>query len=313
MRKRDVLAIGMAVADVIIKPVDTLPPNGGLNTVSTFFLTSGGVASTFSHDIARLGLNSGLVATIGDDLLGGMLLQSLIRDRVDVSLVRKTEELPTGGTVVLVDSRGERSFYHYPGASLKLIGPASVPIEGYRHIHLGGSPLMPEYDGEQGLRLLIEARNKGVSTSIDTVYSPEGNWEGTRSLLKFTDIALPSFNEALRLAETDSPIDQARYLIDRGVHIAVIKLGEQGALILEKGCAPLSIHPPAVEPIDNTGAGEAFCAGFICGYLKGWDIIRTADFAVSCGALATQSLGGPLMIDSIHDVELWMAKNPVTS
>ncbi len=313
MRKKDVLAIGMAVADVIIKPVDALPPSGGLNTVSTFLLTSGGVASTFSHDIARLGLKSGLVGTIGNDLLGEMLLQSLIRDRVDVSLIRKTDEWPTGGTVVLVDSRGERSFYHYSGASLKLIGPSAVPIDGYRHIHFGGSPLIPEYDGEPGLTLLAEARRLGVSTSIDTVYSPGGNWEGTRELLKLTDIALPSFHEALRLAETDSPLDQARYLIDRGVQIAVIKLGEQGALILEKGCAPLSIHPPAVVPVDNTGAGEAFCAGFICGYLKGWDITRTANFAVSCGALATQSLGGPLMIDSMDDVERWMAANPVTS
>lgn len=313
MAKYDVLAIGMAVADVVVKPVDGLPPKGGLDTVETFVITSGGVASTFSHNIARLGLKAGLLATIGCDLLGQMLLQDLIRDGVDVSLVRQASELPTGGTVVLVDSRGERSFYHYPGASLKLLGPDSVPVEAYRHIHLGGSPLIPEYEGIHGLKLLSEARNKGVSTSIDTVYSQTADWEGTRQLLKMTDIALPSYDEAVRLTETDDPIDQARYLVDRGVRVAVIKLGEQGALILEKEGAPILVHPPSIVSLDNTGAGEGFCAGFICGYLKRWDTIRTASFAVSCGALATQSIGGPLNISSMHDIECWVRDNPVTT
>ncbi|PSR35625.1 MAG: hypothetical protein C7B44_13230 [Sulfobacillus thermosulfidooxidans] len=313
MAKGDVLAIGMAVADIIIKQVDKLPPKGGLEQVERFVVSTGGVASTFSRNAARLGLQVGLLATVGKDLLGDMLLSELRGDGIDTSLVLRQPDVPTGGTVVLVDSQGERSFYHYPGASLKLLAPSYVPLDAYRHIHLGGSPLVPEYDGLQGLKLFADAHATGVSTSIDTVYSKDGNWEATRELLRMTDIALPSYQEALELTGTQDPLDQARFLIDRGVEIAVIKLGEQGALILPRGGSPQFVHPPKIHPIDNTGAGEGFCAGFIFGYLNQWDLFRTSQFAVACGALATQTIGGPLKISSPNDIEEWMCRNGMTA
>ena len=84
---------------------------------------------------------------------------------------------------------GERSFFHFPGASHQFPGPC--------HVHLGGSPLISAYDGPQGLAMLTRARDLGVSTSLDTVGNVNGSWELTRTLLAEIDLAMPSWDEAI--------------------------------------------------------------------------------------------------------------------
>ncbi|MHB1685539.1 MAG: carbohydrate kinase family protein [Bacilli bacterium] len=289
----DVLAIGMTGADVLIRPVDHLPPAQGLQLIQDLVFATGGVASTFARDCARLGLSVSLAGSVGKDAFGRLVIQEMQSDGIGLEYFLQHEDLPTASTVVLVDSAGERSFLHRPGAADRLVDVAEIDVRAYRHIHLGGMPLIPGYDGNKGLDLFRRAHEAGVSTSIDTVFSPLDRWSATREVLPETDIAMPSHTEAVRLTGEEEPLRQAAYLVDCGVKIAAIKLGEQGAIFLAEGQRPFQAIPPRTAVVDTTGAGEAFCAGFMYAWLTGWDLTASAEFAVMCGSYATQTLGGP--------------------
>ncbi len=290
--KIDVLAIGMTGADVLVRPVDHLPPAQGLQLIENLVFSTGGVASSFARDCARLGLSVSLAGSVGKDDFGRLVMKDLQSDGVGLEHFLQHDDQRTASTVVLIDSAGERSFLHCPGAADRLIDVAGIDVTGYRHIHLGGVPSIP-CDGVKGVELFRRARNAGVSTSIDTVYSPLDRWNGTREVLSETDIAMPSHQEAAKLTGEEEPPRQAAYLLNHGVRIAVIKLGAQGAVFFTQGQRPFQAIPPHAAVMDTTGAGEAFCAGFVYAFLNRWDLIASAEFAVMCGSFATQTIGGP--------------------
>ncbi|MBB6670803.1 carbohydrate kinase family protein [Cohnella nanjingensis] len=307
----DVLAVGTALVDILVGQVNQIPDPGDLKLVTQFGVATGGVASTFARDCARLGLATGLVASVGNDPLGELLIRELKSDGVRLRQIRHDERLATGGSVVLINSNGERSFLHLPGASIQIASPELVDVTKCRHLHLGGTPLLPEYDGPRGEALFRRARLHGVTTSFDTIMNESG-WEQTRRLLPFTDIAMPSYEEAFLLTGYRDPADQAHFLLQAGARIAVVKLGSEGAWIADADRAFMAIPSEEIKAIDTTGAGEAFCAGFVYGLLFDWNLEKTAAFATACGSLATQAVGGPTAIESLEKVLKWLDRYPVT-
>ena len=302
----DVLAVGMAGVDILIGPADALPPPNGMRMMREMKFSTGGVASTYARDAARLGMSAALATGIGGDLFGELLSAEHAKDGVDLTFSLRSGGLPTAGTVVLIDSAGERSFLHRRGAADRLIDPARIDGRLFRHVHIGGQPLVPEYGGEAGAAFLRRMREEGATTSMDTVFSALDDWAPARALLPELDVALPSYEEAVPLCEGErDPLRQLQYMLARGAAAAAVKLGAEGAVFAARGEAPFQIRPTPVRTVDATGAGEAFCAGFTYGWLAGWELERSARLAVACGALATQELGGPDALRPVADVFAW--------
>lgn len=288
----DVVCLGILVADAIARPVDDLPARGSLGLVEELSLRGGGCALNTASVLAGLGLEVGVAGKVGADSLGDFLLGLLDERGLDRRGVVVDPGVATSASAVLVDSSGERTFLHLPGASATLRAEEldrSYLFSG-RALHLAGALVMRELDGEPAAAILAEARKLGLLTSLDTVHDATGGWARALPCFPHADVVTPSLAEAQALSGRDEPAAAAALLHEQGAAAVAITLGERGSYVSGPGFEGI-VEPFAVEAVDGTGSGDAFAAGILHGILAGWPLERSARFANALGALATTAVG----------------------
>jgi sugar/nucleoside kinase (ribokinase family) len=129
-----------------------------------------------------------------------------------------------------------------------------------------------------------------LTTSLDANYDPSEKWIGFDELLLATDIFLANKTEALSITRSHDVESAAKQLADRSKLVA-IKLGADGAALQTKD-RTIFVPSIPVKIVDTIGAGDAFDAGFLYGYLNHWDLEKSLQLAAVCGALSTQASGG---------------------
>jgi sugar/nucleoside kinase (ribokinase family) len=110
----------------------------------------------------------------------------------------------------------------------------------------------------------------------------------------------PNLTEARGISGEHEPEDCAAWLRDRGVERVAIKMGRDGAYVLDAQSAR-HMPPKHVRARDETGAGDAFAAGLICGLLKGWPLEQAAALANSVGALSTTGIGASTALPDLEE------------
>lgn len=309
----ELVCLGIIVADVWARPVETWPPRGTLGLVEEIGIGLGGCAANTAIDFTRLGGEAAVIGCVGNDGLGDFAVNIL--EQVGVQLaVQRSESAPTSGTLISISPDGERTFLHCPGANGS-IDPARIDMDliaSARILHLAGVFVMPNFDGEPQAEVLAEAQRRGVTTLVDTVYDGAGRWMSLlQPLLPYTDIFLPSYNEARELTGEEAPGAMAQVFLEAGVELAGIKLGPEGSYFRT---AEREIRLPAypVETVDGSGAGDAFVAGFVFGWLRGWDLADIGRFANAVGGLATTATGTTRGVCSYEEtvrlLEQWEGK-----
>jgi sugar/nucleoside kinase (ribokinase family) len=135
------------------------------------------------------------------------------------------------------------------------------------------------------------ARAAGATTSIDPNWDPTERWNGgLTQALDRTDVFLPNRQEATSIARTSS-VDEAVRALLRHAGLVVVKEGERGA-VASRGGELVAVPALTVVPVDTTGAGDAFDAGFLAMWLDGAPLERCLAFANASGALSTLGVGG---------------------
>ena len=298
----DVVCLGILVADVIVRPVDGLPPGGELELVDEISMHGGGCALNTASVLVRFGLSAAVVGKVGADSLGDFVLRLLEKRGVEHAGVVRDQATSTSASVVLVDSAGERTFLHLPGANGRL-RPEELDEEALssaRALHLAGALVMPELDGLPTAAVLERAKSRGVMTSLDTVWDATGRWERLVPSLPHVDLFVPSFAEAAAVSGEQEPAAAASWLRERGVGTVALKLGPEGCYVSGEEFEGF-LAAPKVQTIDGTGAGDAFAAGFLYGRLAGWPLERSAALANAAGALATTAVGAVEGVTSLDE------------
>ena len=286
----DVLVVGDANPDLILRG-DVRPRFGQAEQLLTAAdLVLGGSASITAAGCARLGLRTALLAAVGDDVFGDVTRRSLAERDVDLRAVKAEPGVPTGLSVILSEVEDK--------AILTLLGtipalrPADVTDEqltGVRHVHVAGLYLQPELAlGLAGV--FARARERGLTTSLDTNWDPTERWESITEILAHTDVFLPNAAE-LQAVTGESDVDRAAArLIGTGTTV-VMKDGAHGARAWWPGgqCAAPGL---AVAVVDTTGAGDSFNAGFLAARLSGRAMPEAVAWAAAAGSLSTRSAGG---------------------
>ncbi len=301
----EVTCVGILVADVVGKPIENLPERGRMTLVERMELHTGGCAANTGAGLAILGVKTAIVGKVGDDGFGDFIVGRLQKFGIDTIGVARDKDAATSATMVCVDSGGERSFLHYVGANATLrLEDIDVPrVLQSKIVHVAGSLVMPQFDGEPTGELLKRAQAAGVITSLDTVWDARGLWmQKIAPALPYTDYFLPSYEEAKELADgREDPDDIARFLIDKGVKVVGLKMGDRGCYIRAADGDHLSIPALKVYAIDALGAGDSFVAGFLTGLVQGWDIEDCGRFAVAVGSCCVQALGATTGIRSFNE------------
>ena len=299
----EVCCLGILVADVVGKTIESFPPKGTLAAVERMELHAGGCAANTGIALAKLGVNTSVLGKIGDDGFGQFLSSTLERHRVGTHGLMRDATAATSATMVAVDGAGERTFLHYPGANA-VYTAADVcwpEIESCDILHIAGPFLMPRYMGDDNVAVLKQAKALGKTTALDTVWDPTDRWMSVLApCLPYLDYLLPSWEEAKRLTGRDTPEEITQVFLDGGVGVVGLKLGEDGAYVGTAQGDEIHIPPYAVQAVDALGAGDAWVAGFLCGLTHGWDLEKTAQFANAVGACAVQALGATTGIRSFE-------------
>lgn len=301
----DIVCVGILVADVLGKPVDSIPEKGKLGLVDKISLQIGGCAANVVIDLAKLGLKTTVIGKIGDDNFGKFLLDTLNSEKVDVSGLKVDKNVSISASMVMISGDGERSILHSFGANAKFgfddINPEVV--KNSKILLIAGTFLMPDFDGEGTEKLLTFAKENGVLCCMDTAWDSKGQWiKKIESSLKYLDWFLPSYDEACEMSGKTKPEEIAQFFNSKGVKNVIVKLGNEGCFVKpgnEKGYLVPAFNK--VKAIDTSGAGDSFCAGFIAGLYKGWDIPACAKFANAVGAHCIMQIGTTTGIKSIEE------------
>jgi sugar/nucleoside kinase (ribokinase family) len=298
----DVVCLGILVADAIARPVDDVPPRGALELVDEISLHGGGCALNTASALVRLGLDARVVGKVGADPFGDFILQLLDERGVDRRGVLQDSAVSTSATVVLVDSAGERTFLHLPGANGRLRREEldEDALFSGRALHVAGALVMPELDGSPTAGILEEAKARGLTTSLDTVWDATGRWERLLPSLPHLDLFVPSLAEGSAISREPEPESVAAWLRKRGVGTVAIKLGAEGCFVASEEFEGF-VAAPAVDAIDGTGSGDAFAAGLLYGHLAGWPLERAAALANAAGALAATAVGAVEGVRGLED------------
>jgi sugar/nucleoside kinase (ribokinase family) len=159
-----------------------------------------------------------------------------------------------------------------------------------RHFHLSSFYLHRALR-PQILTLFQQAKQAGLTTSLDTNDDPENQWASDLfEVLKYVDVFLPNEREAKNIAHTDD-LSQALHLLAELSKIVVVKRGSQAA-ICRSGDEQWSLAPPPVQMVDDIGAGDTFDAGFIHSYLQGAPLQDCLAFANLAAAYSVIKPGG---------------------
>lgn len=299
-----VTCVGILVADLIGRPINRFPEKGRLLLVPEMELHVGGCAHNTAVDLKKIGEEVLVVGKVGDDDLGEVIINSLKRHGIDTQGISKDSHYHTSATMVLLDDRGERTFLHYPGANqaLRASDVKDDFIQKARVVHVAGSFLMPGFDGEETAKVFARARELGVLTSLDTAWDDTGRWFSTIApVLPLVDIFISNRDEAGCISGKDGLVDIARFFLEHGAKVVAIKMGGEGSFIMTRD-EKIVVPPFRVEAVDGTGAGDAFAAGFLFGYLRGWDLYEVGRFANACGAMCVEKMGATEGVGSFEVV-----------
>lgn len=312
----DVVSVGNFCVDLLVRPVEALPEPSSLLYIEEYDLQTGGCANNCAIALARLGMGVTTVGRVGRDRTGDIVLQTLAANGVDTSHMVRDAQAATSLSVVVVRGDGERSFIHHRGATDNLARSdvsAALLGSGARALHVGGAFLLTSLDGPPLADLLAEARCRGLCTFVDTAVDGAGNQlEVVEAALPHMDYFLPSEAEARGITGMERPEDMAAYLLERGVGAACIKLGGRGCYVADASGGAL-VPAYAVEPLDTTGAGDTFTAGFIAATLRGMGLAEAGQVANAVGAMCVTGLGATSALGSWEETRDFMARTAVRS
>jgi len=273
-----------------------------------------GAPAIFIDAVARLGVKSGFIGTVGDDEFGELILTRLKNDGVDTSYVRCLKDYTTGVAFVTYFSDGSRKFiYHLSWAASGKISLNQVNedyLSKVKYLHIMGSSLSINEDSRKACYRAAEiVKDSKGKISLDPNLRPEllsieEIREICKPILSICEIVLPS-EEEMKLLTGEEDIETAcDKLLSYGPRIIALKQGKEGSVVIT---ADQRIEVPSfkIDEVDPTGAGDCFDAGFIVGLLRGWTLKKVARFANAVGALAVTKKGpmeGAPFLNKVNEI-----------
>lgn len=294
-----VVLLGDIMTDLVARLDGPLVPAS--DSPARITAEGGGAAANTASWLAGLGVHAVLLGRVGDDPAGRSASDGLRAAGVEVRFTIDPV-MATGTVIVLVEPGGERTMVPDPGANSALT-TQDLPIEAFTpgaHLHLSGYTLLKPGSRDAGLAALELARASGMTVSVDVASVGPLSTVGAQRFLGWIDgidVLFANRAEAAFLAgggaDDDDP-EQTTAVLAQHCGLAVVKLGADGASA--RTSAGAFEHAAAVQldpdsAVDSTGAGDAFAAGFLHGWLTGRSTADALRSGCTLAARAVSAIG----------------------
>ena len=270
----------------------------------------GGDTSNAAIAAARQGTRVGYITALGRDMPGDSFMALWARESVDASTVIRTDRWLTGVYFVTHDHDGHHFLHYRANSAASNYTPADLPeaaIAESRMFYVSGISQGISTTAADAVFAAIDiARRNGVKVAYDTNYRPR-LWPPARAAavmhaaMAGTDYALPGIEDALTLTGLADPDAVLDFYLRLGPKVVVLKMGESGAYLATPEYR-VRIPRHAVQVVDATGAGDAFCGSFLARILAGDSPERAARYANGAAALKCTGYGAVAPIPYAADV-----------
>jgi ribokinase len=266
MSRFDVVGFGALNVDKLFK-VNRIAAKEEESFITDFAQACGGSAANTVIGLARLGSKVGFLGKVASDLEGKMLLEEFRREGVNTEGIAVVKQGGSGTVMGFVDENGERALYIDPGVNDQV--EFNEKIKGYasqtRFLHL------TSFVGEESFQTqkkILETLPEHVMVSFDpgALYARKGLAE-LGSIVERSFVLMPNAGELELLTGIADYRKGAEAMLKKGVKVVAVKLGSRGCYVTD-GRRSHKVEAFKVNVVDTTGAGDAFCAGFLYGLIK---------------------------------------------
>ena len=317
---KSILGIGNALTDILaVLPDDSLLntyhlPKGSMQHVDmetgdniwtalkplgVKYVAGGSAANTISCT-AILGMPSGFIGKVGDDELGHLFKSDQEQYGIKTRLLKSTHS--SGRSMVFVSGgNAERTFAVYLGAALDLVPEDLDPawFEGYDYFHIEGY-LVQNQDLVRRAVELARAAGCIISLDLASYNVVESNLAFLHDIVdKYVDIVFANESEARAFTGLRDPVEALAELAAR-CRIAVVKVGKDGSWV-RSGDEVHFIHVWPADPVDATGAGDTYAAGFLFADALGLPLKACGELGSIIAAKVVEVIGTKI------DIPRWKA------
>jgi cytidine kinase len=208
---------------------------------------------------------------------------------IDTQGVRQLPHMPTPRAWQAMEEDGRRTqVWRVPGEVIgkhlrRRIEDLPEPYRQAQGFHMGLHPLEPDLD------FIVELRRLGGLVSLEPFKPAEHRPEpqALRSMLELSDLFSPNVEEAVSLVGPGEPLELLQRLLEMGARLVALRMGAQGSLVADRDARRAVLIPAVpVQAVDPVGAGNAYCGGF----LAGWVAVREITTAGLYGSVAASFL-----------------------
>jgi ribokinase len=243
-----------------------------------------------------------MLGRVGDDDLGGPLVEALGEKGIDTSLIEAVEDESTGAAFITLTPDGENAITVAPGANRRVrpenVDAASEAV-GEARILVAQMEVSPET-----VSRAVEVAEEGGTRALVNLAPP---MELPAETLEKLDPLVVNEHEAAfllgkKVEGVEGALSAGPELLELGPRSAVITLGGDGAVYAEKESAE-HVSSPGVEVVDTTGAGDAFIGALAARLADGCSLKEAVSYAVRAGAAAVTKEGAQGTLPSPETVE----------
>jgi len=302
MKRFDVIGFGALNVDKLYK-VNKIAGPEEEGFIKGFEEACGGSAANTIVGLARLGCKVGFIGKVANDREGKMLLEDFRREGVNTKGIIRAETGRSGTVMGFVDEKGERALYVDPGVN------DTISFEeidrGYacqaKFIHLTSFVGEKSFEAQ---KRLVENLPKNVKVSLDPgeLYARKGI-KALNPILKRTFVFMPNSRELALLTGMEDYVKGAEKMLELGVKVVAVKLGGRGCYVTD-GRESHHVEAFKVQIVDTTGAGDAFCAGFIYGLLNGKSLKECAKLGNFVASRCIMKMGARTGLPRLEDLKM---------
>ena len=262
----------------------------------------GGSAANTIVGLARLGCKVGFIGKVADDREGKMLVRDFCKEGVDTSGIIRVKRGRSGTVMGFVDEKGDRALYVDPGVN-DTIEFNEINMEYAFQTHFLHLTSFVGEKSYQTQKRLIQGLPQTVKLSLDLGELYARKVSILEPFIEKTFVLMPNLNELELLTKTADYRKGADVLLKKGVEIVAVKLGGKGCYVTD-GRENHLIDAFKVQVVDTTGAGDAFCAGFLYGLISNKSLYECGRFGNFVASRCIMKMGARLGLPYLKDLKL---------
>ena len=286
-----------------------LPTPGETVIGESFYTAPGGKGGNQAVAAARLGATVRMVGRVGRDTFGPGMLADLRRYGIDVSGVAEDPDHVSGIAIILLDAQRQNHIVAIYGANAAC---DEAQLEAAKSALDGADALLLQL--EIPFEVSLAAARYARANGVRVIWDPAPALNMQQAVYTAVDVLTPNQTEATQLTgievtDADSAGLAADALLQAGVPVAVVKLGEQGVLFASAAESAF-IAPHSVEVVDTIAAGDAFGAALAVALSEGRGLTEAVSYGAAAGALAVTKPGAQEAMPTRDEVNALIAHRP---